>query len=167
MKAHLLGTSLKAIGFVLLILSAGIENAAYGGPIPALIDFDNDVPGSPPAIGGVNEPTSLDVSANTSVLVQSASNGINTQPVVLDEGGTGDFVSVNYALSAPQSSSGFPSCQKVLGPGGSTMGSLLPPRPAPRRSSVAHGWSSITNTAAPRTFPFLRSSSARLADSSG
>jgi len=46
-------------------------------------NFDGDTPGSPPAVGGVNQPTGI---MNGGVLVQATANGVTTQPVTADDG---------------------------------------------------------------------------------
>jgi hypothetical protein len=74
------------------------------GQLPALLTFDDDTPGSPPATGGPNQPTSIFISSTETVLVQSSALGITSQPVVLDDGGSQGFVGFSYS---------FPPLQKV------------------------------------------------------
>ena len=105
MKSGYCGKVLNSrIGLVFLITCLNLGSPAYAGVLPAHIDFDSDVPGVPPATGGVNEPTAVIIQSGTSVLVQAASNGISTQPVVLDDGGTGNFVTWIYGFGPPVSS---------------------------------------------------------------
>ena len=53
-----------------------------------LVNFDDDIPGLPPATGGAGQPSLIYEFPGTTVLVQTSANGINTQPVEL----TGDPV---------------------------------------------------------------------------
>ncbi len=65
-----------------------------------LSDFNDDTPGQPPAIGGPNEPATI---INGGVLVQASANGLNDQPLTLDDGSCDStyFGGVTYDLAAP------------------------------------------------------------------
>ena len=64
--------------------------------------FDGDTPGSPPATGGLNEPTAI---INGGVLVQTSASGIATQPLEVADGSCSAspwyFGGVYYNLPAP------------------------------------------------------------------
>ncbi len=93
-----------SMALTLILCFTWTSPQVHAASLPALIDFDSDDPDSAPTIGGVDQPTSLFTSPGTSVLVQSNSNGIDTQPVELNDNGTGDFINVGYGFSPPVSS---------------------------------------------------------------
>lgn len=67
--------------------------------LPVFSDFNNDVPGMAPVTGDINQPTSIYTSPETSVLVQSDSNGISSQSITLNDNGAGDYTNVSYGFS--------------------------------------------------------------------
>ena len=86
---------MAGIALSLLVLAGA---PAIAGPL-TVVDFNGDLPGLPPSTGGPNQPTFLQVSAGTSILVQSSANGIPTQPAVLTADAPSEFASmfVNFA----------------------------------------------------------------------
>lgn len=85
----------------LSILSPFAQSTAAAAAELAVIrhvDFGADAVGSLPSTGGPGEPTSLEMEAGTSIVVQAAANGIATKPVVLSAEGANQYVSVNTAF---------------------------------------------------------------------
>ena len=78
------------------------ELAALGGGEEGEVlirsNFDEDVADQQPATGGANQPTSLTIPSAGSILVRTSANGIDSQPVELYDGGSTDYVSVNYSF---------------------------------------------------------------------
>lgn len=68
------------------------------GVSTTVINFDSDVPGAPPATGGPNQPNFLFTGDGTTILVQSAANGITTQPVVETHSAFNRFSTVGFAF---------------------------------------------------------------------
>jgi hypothetical protein len=68
--------------------------------LPTLIDFNQDIPGQPPATGGNNQPTSLFTDPGTSIIVQPSANRINTQPVLLTASAPDEFANVATDFSS-------------------------------------------------------------------
>ena len=89
---------MKRLG--LLILVAATISAAFLTGLPIYSNFDTDVVGAPPALGGPHQPDSLTVPTGGSVLVQASAGGITTQPVILSED-DGEYASVNYSFPYP------------------------------------------------------------------
>jgi len=75
--------------------------SAHAGPIPAHIGFDGDVPGLPPATGGIGQPSSF-YGAPGTVLVQSSAYGISTQPLVV-RSENGEYAGAGYTVGPIQS----------------------------------------------------------------
>ena len=67
--------------------------------LPVFSTFDGDQVDSPPETGGPNEPTSLIIPQSGSILVRSAANGITTQPVEINDGGSAEYGSVDYIFT--------------------------------------------------------------------
>jgi hypothetical protein len=65
-----------------LIFAFCISPYALGGKLPAEINFDGDTPNNPPSTGGVGEPSGYGSNLGATLLVQTSTNGIASQPVV-------------------------------------------------------------------------------------
>jgi len=91
---------LGGVAIVATLLLAPGGAAAQGFSIFGT--FDADTPGSPPAIGGPDQPTGI-LSAGVGVLVQASSTGIATQPLEVADGTCSNsyFGGVYYNLPAP------------------------------------------------------------------
>jgi hypothetical protein len=88
MNGTILAARRLLFAFLLVVLTLAIPliaSAADAGFSPITsIAFDGDTPGQPPALGGINQPTSVfQLFGPGSLLVQSSANGINTKPVVI------------------------------------------------------------------------------------
>ena len=68
---------------------------ATAGPIPALINFDGDTPGLPPATGGIGQPSAY-YGPEDAVLVQSSAYGIITKPLVVYSGS--EYAGASYTF---------------------------------------------------------------------
>lgn len=84
----------------LLALSAALISAAFLTNLPIYSNFDADTPGAPPGLGGPHQPSSLTVPTGATILVETASGGITTQPVILSED-DGEYTAVNYSFPYP------------------------------------------------------------------
>ena len=96
-----LAGALRHVRRLLLILVCGLALAARMAAAQtrcSSVDFNGDVPGSPPVTGGVNQPTQLTTSTGTTVLVQASAFGIGTQPVVLTASAPSRYVDVATAF---------------------------------------------------------------------
>jgi hypothetical protein len=81
-----------------LLVGVVMNHAASAQVIPcASANFSGDTPGSPPALGGANQPSYLVQSPGSSILVQDAADGIGTRPVVMSPHDTG-FLSVAFDI---------------------------------------------------------------------
>ena len=83
-------------GAMLVVL--GTSAAAAELAVNRHVDFDADVAGQLPSLGGANQPTSLTAEPGTSIVVRAAANGIATQPVVLGAQTGQQYVSVNTSF---------------------------------------------------------------------
>jgi hypothetical protein len=91
---------LKTVAAILVVLFGVVMQPVNATAVNALITFDSDVPGQPPATGGINQPSFLIASPGTTILVQSSAHGISTKPVVVSAGGPNQFATVAYAFQA-------------------------------------------------------------------
>jgi hypothetical protein len=91
------GFRLAAVTAVLVtaVVALGVAHAAV-----AIVDFDADTPGLPPATGGAGQPTGLVIQPGTTVTVQTSANGITTQPVVLGMSSASPYASVDIGFPA-------------------------------------------------------------------
>ncbi len=93
---------------LLFILSSTVAGAVE---LPITTDFNSDVIGQPPAVGGPNQPTALFESPGTSITVQASAFGLLDQPVVLDSP-NGAYVSINWIF--PEVSTGTVRCEATV-----------------------------------------------------
>jgi hypothetical protein len=73
-----------------------ITGTCWGVTLPVDCDFADDTPDSPPALGGTNEPSTLNIPGSGSILVKSAALGLNDQPCLIDQAGSAAYGSINF-----------------------------------------------------------------------
>lgn len=93
---------------LLLVMSSAVAGAVE---LPVYTDFNSDVIGLPPAIGGPDQPTALIESPGTSITVQASAFGLFDQPVVVDSPNA-EYVTLNWIF--PEVSSGTVRCEATV-----------------------------------------------------
>lgn len=96
------------VSSLLFVLSSAVAGAVE---LPVTTDFNSDVIGQPPAVGGPNQPTALFESPGTSITVQASAFGLVDQPVVLDSPNA-EYVTVNWVF--PEVSTGTVRCEATV-----------------------------------------------------
>lgn len=102
---------MKTTGYLFFLVLVANSTIVGAVDLPITTNFNNDVVGLPPAVGGPNQPTALVDGSGTTVTVQASAFGLIDQPVVV-ESPNDNYVSVNWIF--PEVVDGTVRCEATV-----------------------------------------------------